>query len=270
MKNAIVYSIYVNESDASKNYNFEQLKLSVTTIRDINQDIPILVYMSPVGCLPKYASYPLTTANFIEFDLNWDKRLEHETYAKWTSHKWQSSFHALEKYQLDNILYVDTDTFFQKDPELLFAKYGNRNAIVGKKDISEDWTKVFDVKNGGMNDGQFLISKNMLKHKDELLKERVNYVLRLQEKFKESTDEYLKITGIQWVSCQYAISEYLHSIGKPLEFFDEEDVHIVHKFDEFKKLDKKILENFTLVHYLNYNTRFFCPPAYRIYLEARQ
>lgn len=270
MKNAIVYSLYVGEDDISKNYNFEQLKLSLKTIRDINLTIPVFVYVSPVGLLPKYAAYPLTTAQFVEFDLNWDNRLEHETYAKWTSHKWQSAFHALEKYELDNILYIDTDTFFQKDPQLLFNKYGNRNAIVGKKDISEDWTKVFDVKNGGMNDGQFLISKQMLQHKDELLKERVEYVLRLQEKFKESKDDNIKITGIQWVSCQYAISEYLNKIGKPLEFFDESDVHIVYKFHEFKQLDKDTLNNFILIHYLNYHTRFFCPPAYQVYLDARQ
>lgn len=268
--NAIVYSLHSDEGDLTLNYNFVQLKKSVETLRQYNKKIPVLVYASPIEAIPKYGEYPLTTVTFVGFDVEWDKRLEHETYARWTSHKWKNSFHALEKYKFDNVLYVDTDTFFQGDPEKLFREYGGTSFIVGKKDISEDWTKVFDVKRGGMNDGQYLLSKKTLEYKDELLKERVEYVLRLQERYKKSKDKDLKDIGIQWVSCQYAVSEFLNKIGKPLQFFKDTDVYIIYKIEEFESLPKEISDKIILIHYLNYNMHRYCPEAYESYKKARE
>lgn len=271
MNNAIVYSLHVSEKKLSLNYGFEQLKMSIQSVRMFNSTIPIKVYISPAHRVPEYtASFLGNGVEVIPFIASADVRLDHKIYALWTSHKWVSSFRALREFGFDNILYVDTDTYFQKDPEYLFNKYGNTESIYGKADISDKWTSVFDAKNGGMNDGQYLLSKHVLKYEKDILRERVEYVYKLQRKFKNHPDDEIRITGVQWVACQYGVSEYLYKIGNPLKWFDNEDVYIVHYLSSFKVLPLHVIQNFALVHYLNYNMEQFCPQAYEIFKRARQ
>lgn len=270
MNNAIVYSIHAGEGTLNKNYSFEQLKVSVNSIREFNQDIDIIVYFSPITSVCT-DMIPLMQkgVEFIPFTAKADPRIDHKLYALWTSHKWENSFKALRDFELDNVLYVDTDTVFQRDPNILFKKYGNSKSIFGKPDVSDKYTKLFNAKKGGMNDGQYLLSKHVLKYEKDLLKARIDYVLHLQEIFKDHEDEDLRINGVQWVSCQYGISEYLYHVGNPLRFFDEKDVYIVHRIEEFRQLPRKIIKNFVLIHYLNYNTYLFAPKAYEVYKAAR-
>lgn len=271
MNNAIVYSIHVSEKRLSLNYAFEQLKMSIESVRKFNPAIPIKVYLSPSHRIPDNTASVLgENVEVISFIASADIRLDHKTYALWTSHKWQTSFRALREFGFDNILYVDTDTYFQKDPEYLFTKYGNTHSIYGKPDVSDRWTTVFNAKNGGMNDGQFLLSKHVLKYEKDILRERVDYVYKLQKKFKNEPDDEIRITGVQWVSCQYAISEYLYKIGNPLKWFEEEDVYIVHNLNRFRVLPLHVIQNFAVVHYLNYNMQEFCPKAYEIFKKARE
>lgn len=271
MNNAVVYSIHISEKKLSLNYAFEQLKMSVESIRSFNKDIPIKVYLSPMHRIPdNTASILGDNVEVIPFNASADIRLDHKMYALWTSHKWSSSFRALREYKFDNIMYVDTDTYFQKDPEYFFTKYGNTTSIYGRPDISDRWTTVFGVTNGGMNDGQFLLSKHTLKHESNILRERVEYVYKLQRKFKDEPDDEIRITGVQWVSCQYAISEYLQKIGNPLKWFDDDDVYLVHMLSEFKVIPLHKIQNFGLIHYLNYNMEHFAPKAYEVFKKARE
>lgn len=269
MKNAIVYSFHVKEPTLSDNYSFEQLKLSLKTLREFNPDIPVIVYISPSTIIDRNVLPMIASGVTIErFNASTDPRLEHQTYNLWTSHKWKNAFNALEKHNLDNVLYIDTDTIIRKNLDYVFDKYGNTDYVWGTPDISDKWTKVFNVKNGGMNDGQFILSKHTLPYKDGILKERVDYVLRLQEQFKDHPDAEVRITGVQWVACQYAVSEYLHSIGKPLQFFGD-DFYIVHKLDEFKQISNAQMDRIAVVHYLNYHMFLFCPEAYQVYKKTR-
>ena len=267
--NAIVYSIHAEEGELLKNYTFWQLLQSVKSLRTFNQDIPVYVFISPLFAHDGLDYLDHHNVYIVPFEAKADPRLEHKIFAKWTSHKWSNSLYLLENLSLDNVLYIDTDTIFFKDPQIFFDKYGNKSLAYGKPDVSDKYTKIFNAKNGGMNDGQFLLNKKILEHKDAILKERVEYVLRLQEKFKDEKDDDIKINGVQWVSCQFAISDYLYNIGEPLQWFDEEDVYIVHKINEFVELPKEYLKNLALVHYLNYNQIHFCKPAYDVYEKAR-
>jgi len=269
-KNALIYSMHVEEGNIRDNYSFEQLKLSVSTLREYNTNLKVIVYVSPKGILGSYKSHiDQTNLEFIEYDADYDKRLNDRTYSIWTSHKWKNTFNALRTRNLDNVLHVDSDIIFQKDPEYMFSKYGNTETIYGKKDISDTWLDVFNVRNGGMNDGVFLINKKALKYEKGLLEHRVEYVYNLQEKFKDETDTNITHVGIQWVACQYAMSEYMLDQDNPIKFFDDEDVYIVGTLSAFKELPQEKQSNIALLHYLSYNMHHFAPEAYKVYERAR-
>ena len=271
MSNAIVYSIHVEEDSLKQNYSFEQLRLSILSLRKYNEDIQVYVYISPSYKVDQSVfRIPKNNLNFVRFIAEYDSRLEHAIYSIWTSHKWKNAFEALRKNEHDNVLYVDTDTIFKKDPEMLFTKYGNTGSVIGKPDVSDKWTSIFNVSNGGMNDGVFMLSKHTLKYEEELLQYRVDYVYKLQEKFRYSRDEELKDLGIQWVACQYGVSEYLLSVGNPLKFFDDQDVYNVGHYDAYKKLPEEYKEDICITHYLSYNMIHFAPSAKKIYDEARR
>jgi len=270
MNNALVYSMHIDEGNIKSNYSFEQLVLSVSTLRKYNKDLKVIVYVSPKGILgPDRYRVDNTNFEFIEFDADYDKRLNNRIYSIWTSHKWDNTFDALRSKSLDNVLYVDTDIIFQKDPEYIFTKYGNTNTIYGKPDISDTWLGTFNVRNGGMNDGTFLIPKSALKYEEGLLKHRVEYVYNLQEKFKDETDTNITDVGIQWVACQYAMSEYMIDQGNPIKFFDDEDLYIVGWLSIFQELPFEQKINMCMIHYLSYNMWYFAPDAFKVYEKAR-
>jgi Glycosyl transferase family 8 len=270
MNNALVYSMHVDEGDVASNYSFEQLKLSVSTLRKYNKDLKVLVYISPKGILgTNKFKIDNTNLEFVEYNADYDKRLNNRIYSIWTSHKWANTFHALRTGKFDNVIYMDSDTIFQKDPAYLFEKYGNTKTIYGKKDVSDTWLKVFNVRNGGMNDGVFLISKKALKYEKGLLEHRVQYVYDLQEKFKDETDPNIVVTGVQWVACQYAMSEYMLDQNNPIKFFDDEDVYVVGWLPTFKDLSFEEKTKMCVIHYLSYNMWYFAPNAFKVYEKAR-
>ena len=270
MNNALVYSLHADEKNLDLNYSFEQLKLSIFTLRQHNKNLKVIVYVSPSGILEKHKKLiDNKNLEFVEFDADYDKRLNNRIFSIWTSHKWTNTFHALRTNSFDNVLYVDTDTLFQKDPEYIFTKYGYTESICGKPDISDTWLGTFNVRNGGLNDGTFLIPKSALKYEEDILKYRVDYVYNLQEKFKEETDKNIVDVGIQWVACQYAMSEYMLDQNNPIKFFDQEDVYIVGWLPKFQELPFEERLNMCIIHYLNYNMWYFAPDAFKVYEKAR-
>lgn len=270
MNNALVYSIHAEEGTLDLNYSFEQLKLSISTLRKYNKNLKVIVYISPSGILKDNSNLiDNTNLEFIQFDAVAEDRLKNRIYSIWTSHKWKNTFHALRTKNLDNVLYLDTDIIFQKDPEYIFNKYGNTKTIYGKPDVSDTWFKAFNVRNGGMNDGTFLIPKAALKYEQGLLDYRFKYVYDLQEKFKDETDTNITVTGIQWVACQYAMSEYMLDQNNPIKFFDDEDLYIVGWLEKFKELPFEEKINICMIHYLSYNMWYFAPESFEVYERAR-
>ena len=268
--NALVYSLHCGEPSLDLNYSFEQLKLSISTLRKYNKNIKVFVYISPVGIFSGHEdSLDQTNLNIVEYNASYDERLNNKTYAIWTSHKWKNTFHALKTNNLDNVLYLDSDVIFQKDPEYIFSKYGNTESMYAKADISEEWLDIFNVRDGGLNDGTFLIPKSALKYEKEILSHRVEYVYNLQEKFKNETDTKITDIGIQWVACQYAMSEYMLDQNNPIKFFDYEDVYIVGTLSAFEELSTETKSKFCIIHYLSYNQWHFAPEAFKVYERAR-
>lgn len=258
--NAIVYSIHSSNPSIEDNANFQQLRYSIDTLRKYNKDIDIKVYISPSDAL-ETKEKPLPTHNieYIAFDAKADPRLEHQLYALWTSHKWQNAFRALEDFDYENILYIDTDTFWQSDPEKIFRDYGNQEFIWTKADRYIKFIDFMKLKNIAINDGVNLLSKKMLKYKDGILNARVEKVLEWQEEYSYLGDYEMRASGIQWAACQYAVSEYLCEIGVPPKFFKEEDVAIL---DDYESMSLKERSEVGLVHYFNFATHVFLPQEY--------
>jgi len=264
--NSVVYSIYVENGDLSSNYNFEQFKTSLSTLRKFNKDILVKAYI----CAPEAQdinvinSFNDNNLEFVNFNLIFDKRLTGEIYTRWTAHKWPNTLDALKRFDLDNVLYVDADTFFQNDPTMLFEKYGNTDLIWGKPDVEKIWPNQFDLDDMGMNDGQQLVSKKTIVYLDNLIKTRDDLVYEMQEKYRGIDDEKLQI-AIQYIYGQYAVSEFLKSINKPLAHFEDQDVLVIVDDKVFDSLSYK--DDICLIHFCNINMKRFDPNAYLVYSE---
>ena len=264
--NAIVYSVHVDNGNLANNYNFEQFKTSLSTLRKFNIDIPVKLYVSAPEAEDMYLIDQFNDKNVevILFNLQFDSRLTGHVYTRWTAHKWPNTLDALKRFSLDNVFYIDTDTFFQKDPAYLFEKYGNTQHVWGKPDVEKKWPERFDLNYLGMNDGQQMISKQALPFLEKLIIARDELVYKMQEKYKGVEDKELQI-AIQYIYGQYAVSEFLKSINNPLKHFEDSDVLVMIDPNVFDDLPNK--DQITLVHFCNINMKRFDSNAYRVYLE---
>jgi hypothetical protein len=263
MKNAIVYSIYSSQDEIELNYNFMQLRYSIDTLRKFNQDIQIYVYVAPEGILETIRG-PVNMENvkYISYQCEPNPKLNNEVYATWTAHKWPNAFHALEYFELDNVLYVDADTFWQRDPQELFDKYGNSEYIYAKQDINgQEYSHLLELKAPPMNDGVNLLSKKVLKYKEDLLDARIDKVLEWQNIHQHNPDETIREDLIQWLSCQYAVSEHMYEIGNEIKFFDVSDVALEDEWEEMSPSERREV---AVMHYFNYNTEEYLPQMYKI------
>jgi hypothetical protein len=264
--NAIVYSVHVDNGNLANNYNFEQFKTSLFTLRKFNIEIPVKLYVSAPEAEDIYLIDQFNDKNLevILFNLQFDSRLTGNVYTRWTAHKWPNTLDALKRFNLDNVLYIDTDTFFQKDPEFLFIKYGNTTHVWGKSDVEKIWPERFELNDLGMNDGQQLLSRHTLAFLEDLIIARDELVYKMQEKHKDADDEKLYV-AIQYIYGQYAVSEFLKSINNPLKHFEDSDVLVMIDPNVFDDLPNK--DEITLVHFCNINMKRFDPNAHRVYLE---
>jgi hypothetical protein len=74
---------------------------------------------------------------------------------------------------------------------------------------------------------------------------------------------------VQWVACQYAMSEYMLDQNNPIKFFDDEDVYVVGWLPTFKDLSFEEKTKMCVIHYLSYNMWYFAPNAFKVYEKAR-
>lgn len=261
MKNAIVYSIHSNSPKLDPLIAWRQIRYSIDTLRIVNKKIPVKVYISPPGIIDT-AVMPYQSENieYIEFNATADKRIDDANKARLTGHKWISTFNALEKFDFDNVIYVDGDTVWYKDPEILFEKYGGSEHIYSKQDRMDNFVGFLGIEAPVMNDGVNMVSKKVLKYKDYILKERYDRVFAWQERFRNTHDEQ-NIYGIQWLSCQYAVSEAMKEVGIPVKYFDIGDVLLASDPMGCHYPEKS---GAVLFHYLAQNTNKFLPKWYNI------
>jgi hypothetical protein len=265
MKNCIVYSTHSYKGNHNDNLNLYQLKYSVESIRKFNDEIDIIIYISPgkENLNPDFLPQD-KNIKYIYFTSRSDPRLDNEMLSEFTAHKWLVSFETLRNFDFDNVLYLDTDIICFSNIDRIFKKYENYEQIVSKiTNLGLEYQQVFGI-NEGMNDGTNLINRNMLKYADSILEERVKYVYKYQEELKKNKEDLefnKKMSWIQWASCQFGVSEYMKNIGKPVVSFDDLDVCL---YPEWTMLDEADKEKLCLLHYYNYNTHLFLPDNYSL------
>ena len=256
MKNAIVYSFHLRDGKLKDLHCYKQLRYSVDTLRKFNKNIPVYVYISSSSIDTSNLGFDNNT-HIVKFDIKddggWPKDWVELGYLEFLKHRWEKAIESVHSFDLDNILYLDTDTVFHGDPEVLFSKYGSTNCMWAKPDNSNDLMSKIEVW-PGMNDGQFIMSKQ-LASKDILthIKFYVNHVLS-KNKYKLTDEEY---RNLSWVSTQYAVWDYFQNHNNPVKHFDEYEV-MVSTEPETKNTDNLIIH-----HYYSGNTHKFLPKEYQ-------
>ena len=256
MNNAIVYSFHVRQGRVKDLICYKQLRYSIDTLRKFNKHIPVYVYISPSNIDTSDLNLGVNV-NIVKFDVHddggWPQDWVDVGFLDFLKHRWEKAIEAVHRYNLDNILYLDTDTVFHNNPEILFDKYGSTGHMWAKPDNSDDLMKKIEVW-PGMNDGQFIMSREIAS-KDILthMKFYVNHVLS-KNKDKLTDEEY---RNLGWVSTQYAVWDYFQNQNNPVKHFDEYEV-MVSTEPEAKNTDNLILH-----HYYSGNTYKFLPKEYR-------
>lgn len=252
MNNGIVVSIVFKEDiDVEHNHMYKQLSHSLNTLRKVNNTIAVKVYYSHKTGLPEnhslYFPEDLNT-EFIHFE-NTVSSDWHSGFwsAELVEHRWINAFKGLEDFNFDNIISMDTDTQFFRDPEELFAKYGNTEYIWAREDNCDDLTKRLKIY-PAINDGITIVSKNILKHKNMCLlsmKQYINYTLEKYQPLLSEKDYH----SLPWVIIQYSIFDYFFERGI-CSYLDKDDVllHIENKKDTH-----------ILHHYFSGNSSKFLP-----------
>jgi hypothetical protein len=255
MKNAIVYSFHVRGKDLKDNFCYKQIRYSIDTLRKFNKKIPVYVYISPkrIDTSKLDLGKNVHVVKFDSFDEGgWPEDWVKLGYLEFLKHRWENAVGSINNYGLDNILYIDTDTVFHKDPAILFKKYGSGSFLWAKPDNSDELMSKVQVW-PGMNDGQFILSKEVSSQKIlDHIKFYVNHTLSYN-KDKLTNQEYLNLS---WVSVQYAVWDYFQNTNNPVKHFDEEEV-MLHVEPETKNIDKLVLH-----HYYSGNTSKFVPKEY--------
>jgi hypothetical protein len=252
VKNGIVVSMVLDEKiSIEHNHMYKQLSHSLNTLRKINKDISVKIYYSYKPGLPDSHSvyFPEDpNTEFIQFDniisLDWHPGF-------WSAgvveHRWVNAFRGLEDFDFDNIINMDTDTEFFRDPEELFEKYGNTEFLWSREDTCDDLTKTLKIY-PAINDGITVISKNILKHKNMCLSSMKHYINYTLEKYKTllSEKDYYQLP---WVIIQYSVFDYFSSRNLH-RYFDKDDV-LMHVED---KKDTHVVR-----HYFSSNSSKFLP-----------
>jgi hypothetical protein len=255
MKNAIVYSFHLRNGNLKDLNCYKQLRYSIDTLRRFNKIIPVYVYISPSSIDTSELGFD-KNVNIIKFDIQddggWPEDWVKFGYLEFLKHRWQNAIESIHSYDLDNIFYLDTDTVFHGDPQVLFEKYGSTNYVWAKPDNSNDLMSKVEVW-PGMNDGQFILSKELanidiMTH----MKFYVNHIL-FKHKKNLTNQEYLDLC---WVSTQYAVWDYFQNHNNPVKYFDEDEV-MLHVEPNHRDTSRLILH-----HYYSGNTQKFLPKEY--------
>ena len=256
MKNAIVYSFHLRSGSIKDLYCYKQIRYSIDTLRKFNKDIQVYVHISPSSVDTSNLGFD-NNVNIIKFDVlddgGWPDDWVSHGYLEFLKHRWENAIESVHLYRLDNILYLDTDTVFHGDPEYLFNKYGSTKYIWAKPDNSDELMKKVEVW-PGMNDGQFILSKELANR--DILDHMKFYVNHILSKHKEKlTDQ--EYGNLSWVSTQYAVWDYFQNNNNPVKYFDEEEV-MLHVEPEHRDTGKLIVH-----HYYSGNTQKFLPKEYK-------
>jgi hypothetical protein len=256
MNTAILYSVYLPNLDDKNHHNqqiFSQLYYSLKTLYDTGFDKSVFLYID--------SNIDITTFIFKEkYNLVADfpkliiVKFKYNKFLKIASkaafHKWQCVKEFNERFSYDQILCVDNDTIFNKNPEYLFNQYSNLNAFYGVQYQYDNICEKIELLESCLNTGQFIISKNIINalkfnFLEKLLKEYFNVLCVTNKHEPEKADHMI------WLGEEYAITKLLQDIDAPIIQFDYNDVQISTTGTEA-----------TLYHYYSSNTKNAVPEQY--------
>jgi hypothetical protein len=259
MKDVIVYSFYLRNESAINNRCYKQLRYSLKTLRDYNKDIPVKVFIGPyeadlVG--EDITKFP--NVEIIHFNNNYPESLYRpwikEGYAEFLYHRWQNAFYVLKFNNAKNVLYLDTDTVFHKDPQKLFDLYGNTLSLWGREDNTLHLMEALGMENG-LNDGQFILSKEFIPYEKDFMEFTNTYITKTLTWAKKNLLEkdYFQLF---WLMVQYAAFEFCKEHNIPVNYFPHNQVmlHIEPDYNDTKDL--------ILHHYYAGNTTKYVPKEF--------
>ena len=229
MKLAAVYSFHCLSNVLEHNRVFMQALYSITTLRK-HSPLPIKVFVSPRSIV-KSISDRLAVFNDVEviyFDnstQNLDVNYQEGGFAQLLDHRWKNALRTFELFDVDKILYLDADTIFHGDPIALFLKYDNPNTLWARYDVTPHISKKLGI-DYGMNDGQFIISREIY----QLISP--NFYPRQQEMIRDllasakSMLTYDEHKLLHWLSVQYVVYKMLLDKRIPVGDMKREDVSL--------------------------------------------
>jgi hypothetical protein len=178
---------------------------------------------------------------------HWNK-LRHNAF-----HKWYALMEFNRQFAFKRALYIDNDTFFNKNPDHLFNDYPDPEVFYG---VRYNWLdldivqKQIGMKAPSLNSGQYIISKQVIQNLgvdflNDLYKEYFKFQLLTQQYKPQDTH------GVKWLGEELAATKVLENKNISIHEFLDKDVAI--------GVAKKTT---TLSHYYSCNTVNTLPVEY--------
>jgi hypothetical protein len=259
INNGIVYSFHLRHGELDDLMCYKELLYSIDTLRKYNKNIPIKIFISPPGsyshAINKINHENVEIIDFVnDYGNNWNEDWIKQGYAEFLVHRWKNALSSIEMFNFDNILYLDTDTIFYKDPEILFEKYGGSYCLWAKPDNTDFITKKLGIY-PALNDGQFILSKEIAVQKENILNHMNWYVNDIIEKTKNILNEE-EHHMLLWLTTQYSVYDYFNKQNNPIMHFNPYEVTT----DINSIIDN--LSELVLHHYYTNNAEIFLPEKY--------
>jgi hypothetical protein len=178
-KRAVVYSVYLTfDKPLNQVIHWKLLISSLLSLRKYNKDIPVIVYTCNGNTFFNYNKFQEIvkglegfgnlTVQFFEKNVLVNetntysdsfKDIDKQTVWDKVFHKWPNTINAFEKFNVDQVLFLDPDTIFHNDVNIIFDAFPADKICFHSyidKSVSYQATK----NKNAMNDGVFLLSKN--------------------------------------------------------------------------------------------------------------
>lgn len=223
----IVYSIHSDKQDIDNLLQWRELLFSLKTLRSVNKEVNVKVYVSPPDRINNITMFPdMKNLEIIPIkNPNNNYSILGKEVAMWLEMKYSAAFHTLDTSSYDKVLMIDPDTIYYKDPNTLVEKY-QEDVFYSAPDDNQELFNYLETDKRYMNDGVVIVPRWSLGIKDELLLARYSFTNDILNKHKDafSDEDIFWRNSIGWASPQYGIYEYLLNANRPVKYFDSRDV----------------------------------------------